>query len=151
MKLERLALVAEVIGAAAILITLVFVVVELRDSTRAQDAATYQDMSRDVQAIFDRLPVELRVKTRTRGEPLDETERYTYGLYTLMALRIGESWWHQWQLGTIDEEVLSSYINHIHGALNDHVARDTWRGASYQFMPGYQDYIDNHISDNPLP
>ena len=88
MKLERFALIAEVVSAAAIVVTLIFIVVELRDSTRAQDAATYQEMSRDVQAIFDRLPVQLRVKARAGGEPLNAEEVLEYALYTVMILRI---------------------------------------------------------------
>jgi hypothetical protein len=151
MKLERFALIAEVVSAAAIVVTLIFIVVELRDSTRAQDAATYQEMSRDVQAIFDRLPVQLRVKARAGGEPLNAEEVLEYALYTVMILRIGESWWHQWQLGTVSEEVFRAYISHVHGALNGPVARDVWRRPTRtQFLSGYEAYIDEHIAQTPL-
>lgn len=151
MKLERIALIAEVMGAVAIVITLVFVVVELRDSTRAQDAATFQAMSRDLQAVFDRLPREIRLKARVQGEPLSEVENLDYVLYTTMALRIGESWWQQWQLGTISEEVFRSYITHMHGVLGGPVAREVWRNrGTIEYMPGYDAYIEEHIAQNPL-
>lgn len=149
MKLERFASIAEIMSALAVIITLVFVVVELRDNTRAQDAATYQQISRDLQSIIASLPQDVRDKVRS-GEPLSTLEYREYIAFTISALRVNESWWQQWQLGTLSDEVFEAYITHMHVALGDSVARDIWANRAIRFLPGFSAYVDAYIETNPL-
>jgi hypothetical protein len=149
-KLQEWAHIAEIAGGIAVLGTLVFLVIEVQDNTRAIDSATFQEISRDVQSIILEVPTEIRDKVRI-GQEITGPERREYIGFVVMALRIIESWWQQWQVGTLSDEVFQSYITHLSVTLGDEFSRDVWTGSrDVSFLPGFEEYVESFIADNPL-
>jgi hypothetical protein len=150
LKLSEWANVAEIVASVAILGTLIFLAIEVRDNTRAVDSATFQEISRDLQSIIMAIPTEARDKART-GQELAGPERRQYIAFVVMALRIMESWWQQWQVGTLPEDVFLSYITHMRVTLGDEFSRNVWTGPrDISFLPGFEEYVDSFIAENPL-
>jgi hypothetical protein len=154
MKIDRLSAAAEIVAAFSVVVSLVYVAAEVRQNTRALDSATFQAVSSDVRDLAAVLPYDVRGKIRN-GEPLTAGERSQYAVYTYIALLLYESWWQQWQLGTLDTEVFDAYITGMSGTMSDSVARAFWRtsqaGGSLTFLPGFAEVVEQFLADNPLP
>ena len=56
MKLNKPALLAEIVSAIAVVGSLLYVAIEVRQKTRAQDAATLQEKYRDFRASLSAIP-----------------------------------------------------------------------------------------------
>ena len=149
MKLEQISAIAETVAAVAVVISLIYVATEVQQNTRAQNAATFQEISRDVRDIIVALPVEVRMKVRN-GEQITPVEEHEYLAFVVLALRAYESWWQQRLLGTISDEVFESYITHMHITLRDKLARDLVQNGVIEFLPGFKAYVDSYTSANPL-
>jgi hypothetical protein len=132
-----------------VLAGIVFLAIEVRQNTRAQDAATYQEISRDVRDIITAVPAEIRDKVRS-GEEISSVERAIYGGFILQTMRAYESWWQQHEIGTLSDEVYQSYIGHIYYTLGDALSREIWRSKPVEFLPGFELYVDEYMADNPL-
>jgi hypothetical protein len=149
MKLEKLALVSELVGAVAIVASLVVVAVEIRQNTVSQNAAIFQLMSEQVRGIALDVPNEIRLKIRN-GEQLSELEALQYTQWFSGALRIYESWWKQNDLGVIDDETFESYISHLHISAGGEYERDYWlNDRLWSPLPGFEAYVNDYIERTP--
>jgi hypothetical protein len=150
MNLEKWSQVAEIVGSVAIVVTLVVLTIEVRDNTRAIDSANFQEISRDVEGLISAIPIEVRDKARS-GTPLSNAERLAYFGFLTNALRTYESWWQQWRLGTLPDEVFHSYMTHMTVTFSDEVARDLWSGPRIvSYIPEFEAYVETFLDQNPL-
>lgn len=106
--LQQYALVAEIISAVAIIVSLLFVGFQIRDNTRATRAATFHEIAAlDVQLLlsFADSQESARISTAIREHP--ETlspEEMNYGFYMFAAeVRHIENLWLQHRSGMLDE------------------------------------------------
>ena len=150
MNTEKIGSIADIVGAIAIVISLVYVAIEIRQNTRVQTATTYYEMSRDVVTITSRVPNTVRVKLND-GEELSEVEWQEYLQWFGSTMRIYENWWKQHELGTVDDETFESYITHMHITLQNQRVRDHWANERlYSASPGFDEYVANYLSQNPV-
>ena len=82
MSLEKWALIAEIIGGAAIVVTLVFLTFQMRSNTNAIQAQTYHGLMQDLndyrQVVSDRERIEISQKYQTGGwDSLTRIEKLT--------------------------------------------------------------------------
>ena len=150
MKLKDVSAISETIAAVAVVISLIYVAIEVQDNTRSQDAATIQAISQDVRAVAASVPVEARTKHRS-GQTLTPSEENEYALFVFSSLRAYEGWWLQRELGTLSDEVFAAYITSMAFTLEDSFARQWWRDRPVDFVSGFTAFVDQHIATNPLP
>ena len=109
--LKKWALISEIIGGMAILITLVLLLTELQQNTAAIRVATYDDLVADLAdynltQITDNELSEMRFETRDSGNGLSSiSERHQYMLNraTLVRFQHYERAYIQWAAGYLDE------------------------------------------------
>jgi hypothetical protein len=122
-KLQEYAQIAEIIGGAAIVISLVFVGFQIKSNTEASKAATLQQISAgEIQllAMMADDPVKARVVTRAMFEPqsLTEEERMQ-GYYLFMAnIRNLENLYLQYESGFLSEEAWNTKSSLLNLAVN---------------------------------
>ena len=100
---------AEIFGAVAIVVSLIFVGFQIRGNTKATQAATFQEhMGYEIDFVTrigsDRDLARLWDLTLTDFENLGDDEK-TQGAYLFLgAMRLWEGFYLQWRAGTLSEE-----------------------------------------------
>ena len=119
----------EFIGAIAIVVTLFYLAIQIRQNTRrmeestaSQQATTYQSLMSQIIELnrglaADRQLGEIVDKAR-KGEVLDDVDRRRYGSLITSILRYGDMAYYQYQKGLIDERRLHSAFAPVRGTLS---------------------------------
>jgi hypothetical protein len=146
---EAIGAIAEVLGAMAVLATLLYLTIQLKQNT-AQLKSTARDASlsefakfrmvmfenRDVADLFQNGTIDL--------SSLDETDlmRYRMGFVHVMAAMGG-------LLERVEEGTLNYDKEYLEGLVKPFVSnpgsRDMWNSVKYQFHPDYQKFVDDLI------
>lgn len=152
MKLEKYALMAEVVSAIAIVITLIFVIVEIRANTDATLAANRQSLaSRTEQFLATQSTspeiAALVVKVRN-DEELTDVERYQYGSHLGQILRLAEEGYLQY----LDDNLSSEYWqtrarNTVDSRMNSRLSRELyyeWSELGW-FTRQFTEWLDDEL------
>ena len=153
-KLQRWALMAEIIGGIAIVVSLVFVGYEIRGSTkeaelnrRAVEVSAYQQL---IQSIFDLNDDVVHdpsfadsYRRSWNGETLEPTEQMRLSEWFMNHFRHGDMAYFQFQNGIIDQERLRSSVNVIVVRISEiTIAKLLWEERKHFFSKEYTDYLD---------
>ena len=152
--------VAELIGIAAIVASLIFVGIETRNSaiqaelnTQALEISAYQELigSINQQNDFMLENPELRAVWRdVITGSIDEATRDDHaqaGLFLFTRFRHGDMAYFQYERGAIDEPRLRSAISPLIALLQFQYVRDWWSRSQVNFVQSYRDFIDRMIAE----
>ena len=118
MKLERWALIAEIISAVAIVLSLIFVGFQVRQSSeetaansRALEATIRESMlNADLSIIQSQLPfAQIQIHNLQGTDPANAEERSQQTSYFFMMTRTRENYWNQYSQGMLDKDTYVSY------------------------------------------
>lgn len=154
MKLEKLALIAEIIGGAAIVLSLIFVGFQIRASNRVAQAAMYQEnlvaeigiaellgsdpeLARLHDAAWNGLP-----------EACSSENRVQAGYLLLATIRLWEGYYLQYLSGTLSEAAWSAREPAIRRTLRN--LPDTYL-QSDAFAGPFRDYVTSIAAENSIP
>ena len=142
MKLEKWALIAEIVGSFAIVATLIVLIVESRGNTEAIRASTYQAVVDSITTPLDMRAADSEMariwNSGMSGEELSENDQIRFRAMLLAAVRRFENAFYQYQLGTIDErqwEVLKSQVQNV---ITTPGSRDWWQQNRERFSPDFR-------------
>ena len=147
---QDLGAVGEFVGAIAVVVTLVYLARQIRQSAQATKAATYQDVYRDLRENLKNIPVEIVRKIRA-GEPLDAMEQNEINLWRITMIRGYENWYRQYRYGTIDRDVFEAYISHARRTFAEQEEARAWLAymASSEshlvFTEGFLDFLISYV------
>ena len=146
MKLEKLALIAEIMGSVAIVVTLIVLLVEVRANTAAIQAATYQNVvdsittglslrgtDPDVARIWD---------AGTVGEHLEPIDQNRYFNLVGANMRRFENAFYQYQIGGIEESQWRPIERIIGSLLNTPGHKKWWMDSRFVFSVEFQELAD---------
>ena len=159
-KSDRIQVITEIVGALAVVITLIFLIVEIRQNTeqtrlnaRAVEIAAYQDLISQILEVnklnFEYPGYMILKKRQLAGEALtpDESaeveERYA-SMYWML-FRHGDMAYHQFENGIIDEERLLSSFGIL--GLEQEEIWEAWETRRLHFTESYRNYIDQLIAE----
>ncbi len=129
MSIMELGALGEFVGAIAVVATLGYLALQIRQNTRrmeestaSQEATTYQSLMSQIIELnrglaADRQLGEIVDKAR-KGEVLDDVDRRRYGSLITSILRYGDMAYYQYQKGLIDERRLHSAFAPVRGILS---------------------------------
>jgi hypothetical protein len=133
LTLGNLAHLAEIIGAVAIVISLIYVGQELNANTAAVQAASLQSVT-NASSVSMLAVVEnedfARIRVQAMRDPaqLSETEQLRWFLYQRQMWLHFQNVWQQWELGTLDNGIWEGYERVIcRDLLSDEAARKQWQ------------------------
>jgi hypothetical protein len=123
MKLEKWALIAEIVGAAAIVISLVFVGLEIRSNTQAAQAATFQaSVAYDVELLLgqgrDADTARAYIAWLDDPDSLSGGERAQAALLSAASVRHMENLYLQYEAGMLSDEAWSAREQYIRNGVN---------------------------------
>ncbi len=158
MKIEKWALLAEILSAVAVVVTLIFVGLQVRQgaeetafNTRAIEVSAYQDLTAQI-ADLNTLQIENPQLAAARGRavqgfgPETDEERLILEAYFRMAFRHGDMAFRQYDAGLIDEETLSGMLAPVIGYMRTDVGADLWSSMS-SLNAKYKAYV-NKVAGN---
>lgn len=157
LKLQKWALIAEIVGAFAILLTLVLLVIEVRESSRqtalntqSLQLSAYQDLISQINEM-NQLRIESGFDYETllrTGSLSDLSAREAESLRATMVmfLRHADLAWYQYEQSMLDEDRMLSAMRPLSNMMCAPLFQDFWPDFSYNFVPGFVAYLDARLA-----
>jgi hypothetical protein len=144
--------ISELVGAVAVIASLIYLAAQVRQHTRAIQSSSFQgttDALNHINMMIASDPDLLRVissRPSSLGE-LSVEDRYRYSYVLLSLFRVRETAYHQQHEGTT---ALQSWIREevtLRSNLESPAAREWWKTVGYGFAPEFSQYVDGVVSD----
>lgn len=151
-SLAEWASIAEIIGAAAIVMSLIFVGLQIRQGTaetaansRALEATIRESMlNADISILQSAMPYSSHI---TQREPETEEERGQQRIYIFMVNRSRENYWNQHSNGMLDDETYLSYReSYINFLVQSDFALAIFESGRNTFVPGFVAEIEEELA-----
>ena len=150
MNWDAIGAIAESFGAIGVLITLVYLAVQVRQNTKMIQSATFQNLS-DSMSDSSRLTVEkpeiLRIATKSGSvEELNDEERAAFHFFAILAMRRHETAFVQRKLQVVDPALMIGFENATLALFESDLWRSWWVGNKHLFSGDFAEWIDDHIA-----
>ena len=147
-KLSEIASIAEIIGAFAVVISLIYVGVQVNDSTGAVRSASANDANVAMQSWYqeigsDQQTSELFYNALTSEEPLSNQEEFQFLMMYHGAFLALQTSFLLAEEGTIDVELREGLTSVILGVKDLPGTQRYWRQRRSYLHPRYAEYVDD--------
>ena len=162
-RLKKWALISEIIGGIAVVVSLVFLILEIKHNTResqlntqAIEISVYNDLISNIMSINENIIeegdfAEIVVKANN-GDELSKVESMRYGSQLMNLLRHGDVAYFQYKKDAIDADRLRSIIAIIRGKFKTNFAKEIWikvmKGEA--FDREYLNYLDKYFKEDAI-
>ena len=151
LKLKDLASIAEVIGAIAIFISLIYVGIQVNDSTRAVRSATANELAASLSALYAEVGIDPKASLVlldgfANPELLsrEETAQFVYMVHGLFLQY--QAAYYLSQEGTLDLELRESVTNTLLGLRDLPGLAFYWGQRRDLFKPSFREHVDGILS-----
>jgi hypothetical protein len=151
MNTSKLADIAEITSSIAILMTLVFLVVQMQQNTEAVQSNSRQAiLSEELQYIFKQLDNPSLTGNRYKPQLTDDEKIQLHFSY-IAFFRMREIQWLQFQNGVLDGTTWEAYRKTIGVILSSDRGRTWWqRSGEVQFDLNFVTHVDDYLADLPV-
>ena len=154
MNLTKISALAEIVSSVAILVTLVYLAIEMRQNTVATQGVIRQEMLADDRELI-LTAIEFPIIQSGRFHDLSELsddEIVQLGSFLIAFTRSRESQWLQYQNGVIDETTWYGYREALKTVLSSELTRSWWinRISRGEYDQGFVDNINELLADAPI-
>jgi len=156
MNWDAIAAVGQVVGAALVGITLVYLAIQLRQNTHALKSSTFLSVStlmgQNMEIFATHADVApLFIKAQAGLDALSAAERVRFGFLMMMAFRHVETVVVQRHLGTIDPELTHGFERSAMSALRSPGTRQWWETAKGGFSDLFSAWVDRQLGSDLPP
>ena len=152
LRLSELASIAEVIGAIAIVVSLIYVGVQVEDSTRAVRSATASETATAISSWYSDLGTNFQASdVFLRGGPKPElltpaeTAQYIFLTHGLMYQY--QTAYYLAEEGTLDVELQQSLMETFQGIRELPGFLMYWEQRGHVFQPGFRAFVENVVAN----
>ena len=150
MDLSRLADLAEIFGTAAIVVSLVYVAIQIRQNTKGMRLTAAQNVSRDLQNSLSLIAsdtefAEVHIKGMRDIESLSAGERHRFYVYVWHFLRSMENAYYQNKSGALEPYVWEGMVKAMSLATATNGYTAFWNDRKQFFSEEFQSYY-NRVS-----
>jgi hypothetical protein len=158
MTLEGWAAIAEIIGAIAVVITLIYLAVQIRHSKESLDANTkairgqaISDITRNVhdqmQMLSQGHDVASAFQKFATEEELDSRDAFLIDTILTAVFVARQNEFFQWRQGLLDDDVFQSLHHVIHTCLGPENGKHWWENEGKRmFTPAFVDFVENLLA-----
>jgi hypothetical protein len=149
-SLQEIASLAEIAGAVAVVISLIYVGLQVRQNTAAIQSATAQAVHDNYAAWYINLSNDpalndLVIKGLQNYSALDSTEKARF-IDTFMAFSsYSQNAFYQWKQGSLSPQLWLGWESLIMNLVGTPGGKEFWRERGYTFGSEYRDYVANVI------
>ena len=153
MNWDAIGAIGEIVGAAAVVITLIYLAVQLKQNTAAMRSSTFQSISSTLAQNMEVLTTTpgmpaLLLKANAGLETLTGEERVQFSSFCLMSHRRIESIFVQKSLGALDQGLAEGFERSILLAYGHRGYREWWNSSKSAFSTEFAAWVDMHIVKN---
>jgi len=150
MNWSKASAIAEITSSVAVVITLVYLLLELQQNTDALEASTRQAaLDNSMQTLQVGIDYPELWLSRTK-ETLTETERVRLSAYLLQTVRRGQVAWQQYQAGALDEAGWEDVQRAMVGNLTATQPMKWWNYYRDVFPDDFRAIVDDSLKDQPI-
>jgi hypothetical protein len=152
-RIEKLAAIAEIVSAVAIVVTLGYLAIQTQQNTLAIQASVRQAMlDSDRAMLFLQAENPRIVIARDTDIDLTDEDVVRLATYLTAVVRVRENQWLQYQSGVIDERTWRTYRSAILPVFWTERTRSWWRNRSTtgEFDEGFVDMVNQLLVANPV-
>jgi hypothetical protein len=162
LDLRKWALLAEILGGIAVVVSLIFVGYQVQQSneqaalnTTALQVTAYQQLIDGISGFNvetiqnpELRAVRIKIEEGASIAELNPEERQIFNAFLYLAYRNGDLAFLQFQRGIIDEKRLRSGMGLLVNYLEYPTVRQHWDQAKSSFVEEYRNYIDYLVQEN---
>lgn len=154
MNWSRLSSIAEILSSVAILVTLVFLTVEIHQNTVTLEASSREGvLNGDLQHLYSIVDDPALWLSYSKPELTEEEKVRLFHLLAAM-MRIRERDWFQYQSGALDERTWLAYQTGMLGTLSFEQTRKWWDGVAARdfalFDPAFMAEVNRGLADREI-
>jgi len=147
MTLEQYAYLAEILGVIIIVVTLLYLSVQVRQGAHAL-LATSREATMTAELGFLSKCMDYPEIAMGFGDSGLTAEEIRLTTYLVSYLRIREFAWFQYQNGILDDTTWESYMAPTVGVFASDTARGVWNSDAIKMDPGFMAYVDNLLEES---
>ena len=150
MNLDTAHKLTEVLAALAVIVSLVFVGLEVRQNTTAVQSSAAQSVHENLSTWYTSLQgddVLMEITTRGMREygSLNPTEKGQFIAVFMSFLSYTQNAFYKWQEGSLSPELWRSWEFVVMNFLSTPGGKAFWSERSYMFADAFQDYISDDL------
>lgn len=153
-RLQEYALIAEVLGGVAVIVTLIFLVIETRANTQAIQAQTRDSMSKNLMDWYadiygDEYTADVFSKGRFGGvsEAGDISDQSAFRFIVFANFRMWENEYYQYRKGLFEEDEFGARSAQWPGISQLPGYQELWESTKTAYSPEFVEYLDSRISE----
>ncbi len=146
----------ELIGAVTVMVTLVYLVIQLKQNTRALKSSTFQQlgdvMARNWEVVITNPDMAaLFLKASSGLDALEQKERLLFGAMATMLFRRVETVYTQESLGAIDTRLTEGFKQSSLSSLSHLGMREWWQQSQLAFRPEFVAWVNTELEKGVEP
>jgi hypothetical protein len=150
MNLDTLVAVSQLLAAVGVIISLVFLAVQLRQNTNAVKASSIQNLVQSLSAnaqswIENEGLIAIALKANSNPEQLSDEELARLHFWFVMATRRFEGVYFQLSLGLVDGALIEGFVRSHVSIIGSKSGLVWWNSAKDIFNSGFVSYIDQQL------
>ena len=146
MHWESIAAIGEIIGAAAVVVSLVYLASQIRTQNREARAASVHQVLHEYSAAISRLHepemADIWVAALEDFDGLSPSQRLRFVVYLTAAVRSFEDAYFQWSEGRLEDDVWRALLTSLTDVKSTKAFGRFWEIRRHQFRPEFSAYID---------
>ncbi len=155
MNWEAIGAVGEILGALTVVVTLVYLAVQVRQNTAAVKASSHHAITDSFNAINARIAENPQMARIWRlGQAglgtLSEDETVSFSFMMLAYLRVFETLYYQRKIGTMEEQLFVAEEQTLRWAVRSQGFREFWTANPISLSAEFRDYIGKLIEETPV-
>jgi hypothetical protein len=152
MNWEALGAVAGIAGAVAVIVSLVYLAIQIHQSTRATRASTYQSIvlhgGAMLRAIMENPELaDLVIKADQAGVELTPSEAFRYSAFASAVFRYYDSLYYHWRRGTLEQGQWHGFEEFLRGMLRSDGLVRWWHEHGHVFDPEFRAHVARLLAD----
>lgn len=156
MMLQQWGVLAEVVSAIAVVVSLIYVGMQIRQSANASRAATTQAFSQQYAdsmfALLDPDFSDVWLRGLSGLEELEDEERVSFFAMLNAISRMWESFYYQNSIDELDSALLEPWMVQYMDLHGNNGVKEFWRIRKHQYSADFVAYIDRRVAQsNPRP
>jgi hypothetical protein len=151
MSIQDLGAIGEFISSIAVVISLVYLAVQIRENTRTQRISSAQDVmslsaTMNTNLLANTQLFDVLTKTVAGGRSLSPEERFQYQGFLRAVFAAHWQVYYLHANGVLDDEIFETYERRTRDILSRPLAMEWWLASKFLFGANYQQYVDRLIS-----
>ncbi len=156
MTLEQASYIGELIAVIAVISSLIYVALQVRQNTQAihlsASQTTHDALSEAYMVAATNAELNGILRRGTDDfTALSDDEAGQFFAFWSATLYMTQNWYYQWRNGALEQDLFMSWMSGLTGAMNLPGFQHFWSHRKHLFTPALQDYVEQEVFGKGRP